>query len=281
MTQAGPLVVIGDALLDRGPGRQASRRCPDAPAPVLDDLTESCRPGGAALAALLAAADGDPVVLVAPFGDDPASATVRALLEPQVTVVPIPLDGPLPDKARFRAGGQTLLRADGPAGPARSCFPGGGRRDRVGRHAAGVRLRPGRDALMTGSAPHWPGARPGCRWSGIRTHAGRSRCPGPGWLPRTTARPGPPPARPPRDGAASRASSWTRPASIRGEAPAAARPAWQADGVAVTLGAHGTVLAQGGPVPLIVPARPVQVTDTCGAGDRFAGGGSAGPATAP
>jgi rfaE bifunctional protein nucleotidyltransferase chain/domain len=40
--------------------------------------------------------------------------------------------------------------------------------------------------------------------------------------------------------------------------------------VAVTLGPHGTLLAQGGPVPLIVPARPVQVTDTCGAGDRFA-----------
>ena len=45
---------------------------------------------------------------------------------------------------------------------------------------------------------------------------------------------------------------------------------WTADGVAVTLGPHGTLLAQGGPVPLIVPARPVQVTDTCGAGDRFA-----------
>ncbi len=40
--------------------------------------------------------------------------------------------------------------------------------------------------------------------------------------------------------------------------------------MAVTLGPHGTLLAQGGPVPLIVPARPVQVTDTCGAGDRFA-----------
>ncbi len=39
----------------------------------------------------------------------------------------------------------------------------------------------------------------------------------------------------------------------------------------MTLGAHGTLLAQGGgPVPLIVPARPVQAADACGAGDRFA-----------
>ena len=39
---------------------------------------KSAAPGGAALAALLAAADGVPVVLVAPLGDDEASATVRS-----------------------------------------------------------------------------------------------------------------------------------------------------------------------------------------------------------
>ena len=116
MTPAGPLVVLGDALLDRDVNGTASRFCPDAPAPVLDDLNEVRRPGGAALAALLAALDGGRVVLVAPIGNDPASAIVRTLLEPHMTVVPMPLDGPLPDKARFRAGGQTLLRADGPAG---------------------------------------------------------------------------------------------------------------------------------------------------------------------
>ena len=60
MTAAGPLVVIGDALLDRDVNGTASRLCPDAPAPVLDDLTEIRRPGGAALAALLAARDGGP-----------------------------------------------------------------------------------------------------------------------------------------------------------------------------------------------------------------------------
>ena len=50
---------------------------------------------------------------------------------------------------------------------------------------------------------------------------------------------------------------------------------WPVDGVAVTLGPHGTLLAQGGPVPLIVPARTVQAPDTCGAGDRFAAAAAA------
>ena len=273
MTQAGPLVVIGDALLDRDLDGTASRLCPDAPAPVLDDLTESRRPGGAALAALLAAADGDPVVLVAPFGDDPASATVRALLRPQVTVVPIPLDGPLPDKARFRAGGQTLLRADGPAGR-----PGPASREAadaiasagtllVSDYGRGVTADDRIRTALAGRAarvplvwdPHPRGAVPvpGTRLATPNHREARAAA-GLGSL-TLKPRPGRPAAEPAGP-------------VLHSAAEAAARllARWPADGVAVTLGPHGTLLAQGGPVPLIVPARPVQVTDTCGAGDRFA-----------
>jgi rfaE bifunctional protein nucleotidyltransferase chain/domain len=59
---------------------------------------------------------------------------------------------------------------------------------------------------------------------------------------------------------------------LRSAAEAAIRllARWTVDGVAVTLGPHGTLLAHGDPAPLIVPARPIQVADTCGAGDRFA-----------
>ena len=59
---------------------------------------------------------------------------------------------------------------------------------------------------------------------------------------------------------------------LRSAAEAAGRllSRWPVDGVAVTLGPHGTLLAQGSPAPLIVPARPVHGADTCGAGDRFA-----------
>jgi len=51
-----PLVVIGDALLDVDLVGRADRLCPDAPVPVVEDATEQARPGGAALAAALAAA---------------------------------------------------------------------------------------------------------------------------------------------------------------------------------------------------------------------------------
>ena len=121
MSTVGPLVVVGDALLDCDIDGQVSRLCPDAPVPVLEDAVSTWRPGGAALAALLAATGGIPVVLVTPLGDDEASATVRALLKPQLTVVGLPLTGPLTEKTRFRAFGRNLLRADragGTAGPA-------------------------------------------------------------------------------------------------------------------------------------------------------------------
>jgi bifunctional ADP-heptose synthase (sugar kinase/adenylyltransferase) len=108
----GPLVVVGDALLDRDVDGQVRRLCPDAPAPVLEDQAPACRPGGAALAALMAARDGVPVVLVAPLGDDEASQTVLGLLASAMTVVRLPLNGPLPEKTRFRTDGRTLLRAD-------------------------------------------------------------------------------------------------------------------------------------------------------------------------
>ena len=98
--------------------------------------------------------------------------TVRALLEPHVTVVPLPLDGPLPDKARFRAGGQTLLRADGPGRPAGPCLPGGRRGDRVGGHAPGLRLRPGRG--LRPQDPRRPGRARGPRAAGLGSASPRA-----------------------------------------------------------------------------------------------------------
>ncbi|CAA9223059.1 MAG: ADP-heptose synthase / D-glycero-beta-D-manno-heptose 7-phosphate kinase, partial [uncultured Corynebacteriales bacterium] len=66
-----PLVVVGDALLDRDLTGRADRLSPDAPVPVVSGLAEVDRPGGAALAALLA---GPGTVLVTALGDDPAGA---------------------------------------------------------------------------------------------------------------------------------------------------------------------------------------------------------------
>ena len=50
------LVVVGDALLDRDLTGTVDRLCPDAPVPVVDAPVDVPRPGGAGLAALLAAA---------------------------------------------------------------------------------------------------------------------------------------------------------------------------------------------------------------------------------
>ncbi|HEY0935516.1 MAG TPA: PfkB family carbohydrate kinase, partial [Trebonia sp.] len=50
---------------------------------------------------------------------------------------------------------------------------------------------------------------------------------------------------------------------------------WAASAVAVTLGERGSVLVQGDASPLVVPAQRLAVTDTCGAGDRFAAAAAA------
>jgi D-beta-D-heptose 7-phosphate kinase / D-beta-D-heptose 1-phosphate adenosyltransferase len=45
---------------------------------------------------------------------------------------------------------------------------------------------------------------------------------------------------------------------------------WQAQAVAVTLGAGGALLSYGGGTPVVAPAPAVHCVDPCGAGDRFA-----------
>src|SRR5579875_3185711 len=136
---AGPLVVVGDALLDRDVEGVVERVCPDAPVPVLDEQARRARPGGAALTAALAAArvadavpesgSRRPVVLVTAVGADTAGDELRGLLERAgVEVVDLGLDGPTPEKIRLRTRGQSLLRLDrggadgrtGPADPARA-----------------------------------------------------------------------------------------------------------------------------------------------------------------
>ena len=56
--RAGPVVVVGDALLDVDLRGVSHRDCPDAPAPVLEETEAWYRPGGAALAALCAGGSG-------------------------------------------------------------------------------------------------------------------------------------------------------------------------------------------------------------------------------
>ncbi|MEJ7703188.1 MAG: hypothetical protein WKF47_05840 [Geodermatophilaceae bacterium] len=107
-----PLVVVGDALLDIDLVGRSDRLCPDAPVPVVEDVTEQARPGGAALAAILAADDGRDVVLIAPVADDADGAQLRSLLKDRVRLIAVPIDGQTPVKRRVRVNGQSLVRLD-------------------------------------------------------------------------------------------------------------------------------------------------------------------------
>jgi rfaE bifunctional protein nucleotidyltransferase chain/domain/rfaE bifunctional protein kinase chain/domain len=266
MSTAGPLVVVGDALLDCDMDGQVSRLCPDAPVPVLEEPAPAWRPGGAALAALLAATEGFPVVLVAPLGDDEASATVRALLEPHLTVVSLPLTGPLTEKIRFRADGRTLLRADraggtaGPAGPDAAAAIAAAGAVLVSDYGRGATADEHVRAALTRQAnrvplvwdPHPKGARP----------VPRARLVTPNYAEAVAAagRPAAPEHQRLRSAVAA-AGELSR--------------SWEASAVAVTVGARGSVLVQGGAGPLVVPAQRLAVSDACGAGDRFAAAAAA------
>ncbi|HKT02834.1 MAG TPA: PfkB family carbohydrate kinase, partial [Rugosimonospora sp.] len=120
-----PLVVVGDALLDRDVTGQVSRISPDAPVPVFDEGEGRDRPGGAGLTAALAAADGRAVVLVTAIGGDGAGSRLRQLLaQAGVRVLELPYRGDTPQKIRLQAGTQVVLRLDRGTAPGRPGAPG-------------------------------------------------------------------------------------------------------------------------------------------------------------
>jgi rfaE bifunctional protein nucleotidyltransferase chain/domain/rfaE bifunctional protein kinase chain/domain len=258
----GPLVVVGDALLDRDVDGQVRRLCPDAPAPVLEDQVPVCRPGGAALAALMAARDGVPVVLVAPLGDDEASQRVLGLLASAMTVVRLPLEGSLPEKTRFRAGGRTLLRADRGDGGLASGANGGLDEAADAIASAGTLLVSDYGRGVTADRKIR---------AALEKQAGRVPLV---WDPHPRGAAPVPHARlvTPNHAEAAALAGLTGPPALTPAAAAAhyLGQRWSADAVAITLGEQGAVLVQGGTGPLVVPAERFDVTDPCGAGDRFA-----------
>ncbi|MEV4443120.1 PfkB family carbohydrate kinase, partial [Streptomyces sp. NPDC049577] len=263
MSTGTPLLVIGDALLDRDLTGTAGRLAPDAPVPVVDGCAEHPRPGGAALAACLAARTGRSVTLVTALGDDDASRRLHALLDGVVTLLPLPLEGGgLPEKTRVMAGGHPVVRLDRGTGRAAAATEAA-RRAVAGAQAVLVAdyARGSADVLrdeLARRAPHtalvWdPHPRgttpvPGARL--VTPAAAEAR--------HFTGGDGPDGA----DGAD---------AGLGVVARRAARLVreWQAVSVAVTLGARGALLSQG-ESPLLVPAPARHGGDTCGAGDCFA-----------
>lgn len=256
------VTVVGDALLDRDVEGRASRLAPDAPAPVLDEDEVRSRPGGAGLAAALAATDGHEVTLVTALGGD-AGQEVAALLERiGVDVVDLGLRGRTPEKIRLRCQGTSLARWDrgertsaGDVGPWTtaaqqslqsadavlvSCYGRGlsAREDVRGavRHAAGHR------PVVWDPHPGGPGPASG---AAVAT---------------------------PNENEAERLVSEVPGRSLEAVSRRAERLArrWAVGGVAVTRGAQGALFTSGDGLPMVVPAPVVGSGDACGAGDRFA-----------
>ncbi|MFI6043855.1 PfkB family carbohydrate kinase [Nocardia sp. NPDC051321] len=255
-----PLVVLGDTILDVDIDGVAERLCPEAPVPVVDVEREWIRPGGAGLAALLAARATAEVSLITATADDRDGRTLTRLLDQHVRVVPIALRGETIRKSRVRAAGQSLLRLDTGGGTAdagavsdsvTSTLRGAGA-ILVADYGRGVAAHPRIRRLLTELASTIPVV----------------------WDPH------------PRGPAPTRGASLITPnlAEARQFAPGYDQPdelakvlrdEWTADSVAVTTGSSGAVLANGKrlrvvPVPAEVRIAGHLRSDTCGAGDQFA-----------
>ena len=258
MTAKGSLVVVGDALLDRDVVGTVERLSPDAPVPVVDQDAVRSRPGGAGLAAALAAADGRRVTLVTALGKDAAGAELAAILDARgVEVIDLGLGGPTPEKVRIGPAGRALLRLDRggggdvgtPSAEARAAI-GWGAAVLVADYGRGVAAEPELRDALAGVArpvvwdPHPRGPAPIAGATLVTPNLAESKALEPG---------------------------------IAGDAlPVVARRAralarrWQAAAVSVTCGARGAVLVDGPGPPFFAAAEPAPGGDPCGAGDRFA-----------
>ncbi|MDP5183752.1 D-glycero-beta-D-manno-heptose 1-phosphate adenylyltransferase [Blastococcus sp. BMG 814] len=256
---ARPLVVVGDALLDVDLVGTASRLSPDAPVPVVEDVERRERPGGAALAAVIAAAAGSrEVVLVAPLDSDEDADRLRALLAGRVRLVEIPATGGTAVKQRVRVGDHSVARLDSGAPVAvLGELPA----------AAAVSIRDAAAVLVadygrgTTADPAVRAALAGARGPVV-------------WDPHPRGADPVPSARlvTPNGAEAARvvpAVDGEGLAAVGARAEALIRH-WGVGAVAVTMGARGALLSYGTGAPMVVPAVAVTGGDPCGAGDSFA-----------
>ncbi|MBF6339945.1 D-glycero-beta-D-manno-heptose 1-phosphate adenylyltransferase [Nocardia abscessus] len=258
-----PLVVVGDTILDVDIEGVADRLSPEAPVPVVDVTRQWVRPGGAGLAAALAARSVDGVSLVTATTDDQDGRTLAQLLDRDVQLVPMLLRGETVRKTRIRAAGQSLLRLD----------TGDGTADGGSVSAAVTETLRAAGAILVADYGRGVAAHPQIRQ--LLTELARSVPVV--WDPH------------PRGPAPTPGMSLVSPnlKEARRFAPGYAEPdelakvlrdEWEADSVAVTTGPGGAVLANGKRLTMVpVPAelRGHARSDTCGAGDRFASAATA------
>ena len=246
------LVVVGDALLDRDLDGRVDRLCPEAPVPVVDDVTRRSRPGGAGLAAALAAADGHDVMLVTALANDSAGRELADLLaNAGVDVADLGSGGATAEKVRVRCDERLLLRIDhgddgsawvGPPSAVARAAVLGADAVLVSDYGRGVAREPAlREVLGRARRvvwdPHPRGPHPIARCALVTPNLREA------------------------DAVAGLAGAERRARQLRVE--------WAADAVALTMGANGALFVGEG-AAVVIPAPAAAGGDPCGAGDRFA-----------
>ncbi|NKS76851.1 adenylyltransferase/cytidyltransferase family protein [Rhodococcus hoagii] len=263
------VVVLGDSLLDVDLEGRVDRLSPEAPVPVFDTDSVRVRPGGAALAAVLAARDVGEVVLVTAVAADAEGRRLVELVSDHCDVVPIDLLGATVTKTRIRTDVQHLLRIDS----------GDGTTAGTPVTSAVERALAGADAIVV--ADYGRGT---TRHRGLRALvASRARMAPVVWDPHPRgAAPGAECAlATPNLREAYGALGGGADALVPAEAGRRLLGQWGTRAVAITQGPAGaTVVERGRPVHVVpVPETPVTLRtgrpDTCGAGDRFAAAAAA------
>ena len=260
------VLVVGDVLLDRDLLGHVERICPDAPVPVVDEDRRVERPGGAGLAAVLAARLGADVDLLCALAPDDSGRRLHAMLRAEgVDVVDCGSGGSTVEKVRVRAAGQSLVRIDRGAGAVPGRLPGAAASVvtaadvvLVSDYGRGLTShRPVRDLLAGARAagtpmvwdPHPHGSEPVADTTLVTPNHREAA---------TFAEGNDEPER-----AVALADQVGRARRLRER--------WGSSAVAVTLGEAGALLVTGDGAPLVVPVeRLVPAGDACGAGDAFA-----------
>lgn len=265
VSNRAPIVVIGDTLLDRDLSGRVERISPEAPVPVVDNLAIHSRPGGAGLAALLAARSERPVILVTALAADREGDELIQLLEQHgVRIINLGLAGTTTVKTRVRSGNRTLLMLsygpEEPLSPLRAMDEAEqstvltAAAVLVADYGRGITADRSVRTVLTEAAkqlpvvwdPHPRGSEP---VPGVRLVTPNSR-----------------EARHFAPGVSER--------GLRGDIDRARALTanWKAAGMAVTRGADGAVLLLNAAdsSPLVVPTTSALEGDTCGAGDCFA-----------
>ncbi|MEV8337910.1 D-glycero-beta-D-manno-heptose 1-phosphate adenylyltransferase [Leucobacter sp. NPDC077196] len=251
------IVVVGDTLLDEDIDGVAERFQPDAPVPVVDVHTRRSRAGGAGLVARMLQHDGHDVHLVTALSADEPAERLRQHLD-GVHLVAGLLPAPTPVKTRLRAAGQPVARIDDGCG------------DPVLPHVTREMLTTiaEADAIIVSDYGRALTAHPEIR---VALHRRGTQVPLV-WDPHPRGADPVPSARlvTPNLAEAAKAAGTGADAAAAAAAGARLRERWGCSALVITLGSEGALLLDADHAPALIPARPVDAADACGAGDRFA-----------